>query len=277
MKLLTILLFVCCSALAQQSQSGDAGNVEYSLGIVPQQSTQKLATMWLPLIDYLNAQTGFSITFSTAKDIPTFEDRVAEQEYDLAYINPYHYVVFSDSANYVPLARDAHKRISGIIVVREDSPYTTLQQLHGATLAFPAPAAFAASIIPRGMLAKENISINAQYVNSHDSVYLNVINGLFPAGGGIIRTLEHLPKMQNEKLRILWRSQDFTPHALAVHSRVPEAHRKKILAALIALNDSAENAHLLRGINFSGFAEAHDSDWDDVRELGILSLSRPYY
>ncbi|HBY40667.1 phosphonate transport system substrate-binding protein [Marisediminitalea aggregata] len=277
MKLLTILLFVSCSALAQQSQSGDAGNVEYSLGIVPQQSTQKLATMWLPLIDYLNAQTGFSITFSTAKDIPTFEDRVAEQEYDLAYINPYHYVVFSDSANYVPLARDAHKRISGIIVVREDSPYTTLQQLHGATLAFPAPAAFAASIIPRGMLAKENISINAQYVNSHDSVYLNVINGLFPAGGGIIRTLEHLPKMQNEKLRILWRSQDFTPHALAVHSRVPEAHRKKILAALIALNDSAENAHLLRGINFSGFAEAQDSDWDDVRELGILSLSRPYY
>jgi phosphonate transport system substrate-binding protein len=83
--------------------------------------------------------------------------------------------------------------------------------------------------------------------------------------------------MQNEKLRILWRSQDFTPHALAVHSRVPEAHRKKILAALIALNDSAENAHLLRGINFSGFAEAHDSDWDDVRELGIFSLSRPYY
>lgn len=277
MKLLTILLFVCCSALAQQPQSGVAGNVEYSLGIVPQQSSQKLATMWLPLIGYLNAQTGFSISFSTAKDIPTFEDRVAEQEYDLAYINPYHYVVFSDSANYVPLARDAHKRISGIIVVREDSPYTTLQQLHGATLAFPAPAAFAASIIPRGMLAKENISINAQYVNSHDSVYLNVINGLFPAGGGIIRTLEHLPKMQNEKLRILWRSQDFTPHALAVHSRVPEAHRKKILAALIALNDSAENAHLLRGINFSGFAEAQDSDWDDVRELGILSLSRPYY
>lgn len=277
MKLLTILLFVCCSALAQQSQSGDAGNVEYALGIVPQQSSQKLATMWLPLIDYLNAQTGFSISFSTAKDIPTFENRVARQEYDLAYMNPYHYVVFSDSANYVPLAKDAHKRISGIIVVREDSPYTTLQQLHGATLAFPAPAAFAASIIPRGMLAKENISINAQYVNSHDSVYLNVINGLFPAGGGIIRTLEHLPKMQNEKLRILWRSQDFTPHALAVHSRVPEAHRKKILAALIALNDSAENAHLLRGINFSGFAEAQDSDWDDVRELGILSLSRPYY
>jgi len=277
MKLLTILLFVSCSTLAQQPQTGVAGNVEYSLGIVPQQSSQKLATMWLPLIDYLNAQTGFSISFSTAKDIPTFENRVARQEYDLAYINPYHYVVFSDSANYVPLARDAHKRISGIIVVREDSPYTTLQQLHGATLAFPAPAAFAASIIPRGMLAKENISINAQYVNSHDSVYLNVINGLFPAGGGIIRTLEHLPKMQNEKLRILWRSQDFTPHALAVHSRVPEAHRKKILAALIALNDSAENAHLLRGINFSGFAEAQDSDWDDVRELGILSLSRPYY
>lgn len=277
MKALLVLLLVCTGVFAQQPEPVVQTPVQYSLGIVPQQSAQKLAGMWIPVIDYINEKTGFAISFATATDIPTFENRVAQQDYDLVYMNPYHYVVFSESANYLPLARDAHKRISGIIVVRKDSPYTTLEQLYGKTLAFPAPAAFAASIIPRGQLAKENISINAQYVNSHDSVYLNVINGLFPAGGGIIRTFEHLPQVQNEQLRILWKSKDYTPHALAVHSRVPEAHRRLILDALLSLSESEDNAHLLQGINFTGFIEAMDSDWDDVRELGILSLSRPYY
>lgn len=277
MKALLVLLLVCTGVFAQQPEPVVQTPVQYSLGIVPQQSAQKLAGMWIPVIDYINEKTGFAISFATATDIPTFENRVAQQDYDLVYMNPYHYVVFSESANYLPLARDAHKRISGIIVVRKDSPYTTLEQLYGKTLAFPAPAAFAASIIPRGQLAKENISINAQYVNSHDSVYLNVINGLFPAGGGIIRTFEHLPQVQNEQLRILWKSKDYTPHALAVHSRVPEAHRRLILDALLSLSESEDNAHLLQGINFTGFIEAQDSDWDDVRELGILSLSRPYY
>ncbi|TPV57924.1 phosphate/phosphite/phosphonate ABC transporter substrate-binding protein [Aestuariibacter sp. GS-14] len=277
MKALLVLLLVCTGVFAQQPEPVVQTPVQYSLGIVPQQSAQKLAGMWIPVIDYINEKTGFAISFATATDIPTFENRVAQQDYDLVYMNPYHYVVFSESANYLPLARDAHKRISGIIVVKKDSPYTTLEQLYGKTLAFPAPAAFAASIIPRGQLAKENISINAQYVNSHDSVYLNVINGLFPAGGGIIRTFEHLPQVQNEQLRILWKSKDYTPHALAVHSRVPEAHRRLILDALLSLSESEDNAHLLQGINFTGFIEALDSDWDDVRELGILSLSRPYY
>ncbi|MFS1703081.1 phosphate/phosphite/phosphonate ABC transporter substrate-binding protein [Alteromonas sp. AMM-1] len=277
MKALLVLLLVCTGVFAQQPEPVVQTPVQYSLGIVPQQSAQKLAGMWIPVIDYINEKTGFAISFATATDIPTFENRVAQQDYDLVYMNPYHYVVFSESANYLPLARDAHKRISGIIVVRKDSPYTTLEQLYGKTLAFPAPAAFAASIIPRGQLAKENISINAQYVNSHDSVYLNVINGLFPAGGGIIRTFEHLPQVQNEQLRILWKSKDYTPHALAVHSRVPEAHRRLILDALLSLSESEDNTHLLQGINFTGFIEALDSDWDDVRELGILSLSRPYY
>ncbi len=273
MRILLVLFLLSGSVFAQNIDTSP----QYSLGIVPQQSAQKLAGMWIPLIDYLNAETGFSISFTTATDIPTFENRVAKQEYDLVYMNPYHYVVFSDSANYLPLARDGQKRISGIIVVKKDSPYTTLEQLYGKTLAFPAPAAFAASIIPRGMLAKENISINAQYVNSHDSVYLNVINGLFPAGGGIIRTLEHLPNTQHEQLRILWKSEDYTPHALAVHSRMPEEHRRRILKALIALNNKTELSFLLKDINFTGFVEAKDSDWDDVRELGILSLSRPYF
>jgi len=47
-------------------------------GIVPQQSAKKLAATWSSMLAELSKRTGFQVIFSTAKDIPTFERRLAE-------------------------------------------------------------------------------------------------------------------------------------------------------------------------------------------------------
>ena len=60
-----------------------------SIGIVPQQNATKLARLWTPICNYLSQQTGHRFVFKTAKDIPTFEKRLAAGEYDIAYMNPY--------------------------------------------------------------------------------------------------------------------------------------------------------------------------------------------
>ena len=57
-----------------------------------------MAETWQPLIDYVSNYTGFEIDFKTAKDIPTFEANLADGKYDIAYVNPYHFVVFNESA-----------------------------------------------------------------------------------------------------------------------------------------------------------------------------------
>ncbi|GGF69487.1 phosphate/phosphite/phosphonate ABC transporter substrate-binding protein [Alteromonas lipolytica] len=275
--LFSILLALCVTpAIARLDNTSNPPRV-YSFGVVPQQSAFKLAKMWTPLLQHLSEQTGISIQFVTAKDIPSFENELAAGNYDLSYMNPYHYVVFSDKAGYVPLVRDSKKGLKGIIVTRHDSPITSIQQLQGLALAFPAPAAFAASIIPRAEMNRAGISIVPRYVNSHDSVYLNVIKSLFPAGGGIIRSLEHLPEAQRSQLRILWQSKTYTSHAIAAHSRVPPAQRKQLVAFFAGLSQSEQGRSLLKQLNFSQLDAATDSDWDDIRELGIHSLSRPDY
>ncbi|MEM0912600.1 MAG: phosphate/phosphite/phosphonate ABC transporter substrate-binding protein, partial [Pseudomonadota bacterium] len=207
-----------------------------TFGVVPQQSAKKLAQSWSPMLAYLSAKSGVQLEFATAKDIPTFEKRLANGEYDIAYMNPYHFVVFSESAGYQALAKQLNKSIYGIIVVPKDSDIQSLSDLKDKTLAFPAPAAFAATIIPQASLQDAGIDISSQYVSSHDSVYLNVQRGIFPAGGGVVRTLNATRPEVKEQLRVLWKSPGFTSHAIATNANVSNSTRAALLEAMLNAN-----------------------------------------
>ncbi len=159
-----------------------------TFGVVPQESAGRLAEQWTPLMRLLSAELGVAVRFATAPDIPSFERRVLEGQYDIVYMNPYHYVEFSSSPGYRAIAREGGKRIHGIVVVADGNPATGLQALEGQTIAFPAPAAFAATLLVRAELERLGVRYTPQFVGSHESVYLNVAKGFAVAGGGIERT-----------------------------------------------------------------------------------------
>ncbi len=243
---------------------------DYSFGIVPQQAAQTLAAKWTPIFNFISQESGYQIRFSTAKDIPTFEQRLSAGEYDFAYMNPYHYTVFSQKPGYVALARRKDQGLQGILVVAKDSPIQSIRELNNQTLAFPSPAAFAASVVPRAVLKAQGIKIKPQYVSSHDSVYLSVSKNLFPAGGGVKRTFNNTDAQVRHQLRVLWETKAYTPHAIAVHPNIPTEVREKVLVALLKLNETAEGKQLLNSISVEyGIIAAQDSDWDDVRALKI--------
>lgn len=250
--------------------AGAQGEAPPSLvfGVVPQQSATKLAQSWVPLLNELGRRAGLEIRFRTAPDIPEFERRVAAGEYDIAYMNPYHYAVFSAEPGYRAFAK-AKDRLQGILVVRSDSPIRDPHALAGATLAFPAPAAFAASVLPRAWLTQEGIPFTPKFVASHDSVYLAVAKGLYPAGGGVVRTFESLEPQSRAQLRVLWTTQAYTPHAFAAHPRVGEEELNRLTHALVTLDQSEAGRTLLAPLGMPGFEAAQDSDWNDVRALGI--------
>jgi phosphonate transport system substrate-binding protein len=155
-------LLICMNPL-------QANQPELSVGIVPQQSATELARDWIPLLQEVAARSGIRLQFKTAPDIPTFEDRLKRGDYDLAYMNPYHYTVFSDAPGYRAFAKEKDRRLVGIIVVAKTSTVTNIKQLAGKTVAFPAPAAFAASILPRAEFSRTEVPIVAKFVTSHDS------------------------------------------------------------------------------------------------------------
>lgn len=241
-------------------------------GVVPQQSAAKLARSWIPLLQFVSERSGVNLKFATAPDIPTFERRLANGDYDIAYMNPYHYVVLNKEVGFKALVHEKDKRIKGIIVANKNSAIDKLEDLSEQTIAFPAPASFAATLIPKANLIKKDINFNYQYVNSHDAVYRNIAEGRFVAGGGIIRTFNALPESVQNELKIIWTSDNYTPHAIATYPSVNEATRQKLLAAFLEVENAEHSTELLAPLAMKGFVKASCDDWDDVRDLNINFL-----
>lgn len=263
-----VVLLLVCSTLW-----GENGPVQsLSFGVVPQQATSKLAGRWEPILAYLSEKSGIPIRFTTAKYIPTFEKHLAAGLYDLSYMNPYHYTVFHHKSGYKALARARDKQIEGIIVTRKNASLEGISELDGVHLAFPSPAAFAASILPQNELKRLNISFTPHYVSSHDSVYRTVASGIFPAGGGVMRTFMAADADVRERLQIFWKTPGYTPHAIAAHPRVSGEVLSRIQEALIGMEKTPEGKKLLELLKIKGWQPARDADWDDVRKLDIKQL-----
>lgn len=243
-----------------------------TFGVVPQQASEKLARDWVPVMALLSEHLGRRIRFATAPTIPEFERRLDAGAYDIAYMNPYHFIKAHQKPGYRALARQSNHQLRGIIVVSRDLTVESVAELAGQKVAFPAPKAFAATLITRSYLNQEAPGYTATYVNSHDSVYRSVADGLFAAGGGIVRTFRETEPEIRSKLEILWLSPGYTSHAIATHPDLSEGLRAQLMDALLALSSDETGKKLLKALGMSGFEAANNVDWDDVRSLDLGDL-----
>lgn len=274
---ISMMLLSSPAAVAQDTEVAEVIGkpTVLTFGVVPQQAASTLARKWSPLLAALSQNANFQLRFATAPDIPTFEKRLARGEYDVAYMNPYHFTVFNHAPGYQALVKEKNKKIQGIIVVNKQSDIRSLDQLEGTELAFPAPAAFAASVLPRANLKIKGLTNDIKYVGSHDSVYLAVAQGLVAGGGGVKRTFKTMDKAITAQLRILWETPGYTPHAVAVNPRVDASIMSELAQGFSHLSSTPEGLKLLESLGFKPFEPAKNSDWDDVRALGLGEFSQP--
>lgn len=242
----------------------------FSFGVVPQQNPTALAKAWAPALSYLSQKTGYKLEFQTAKDITTFNQRLKTGAFDFAYMNPYLYAV-DKSRRYKVFAKEKDTRLRGIIIVAKNSPYTSLASLKNTTMAFPDPDAFAATLLPLAYLEQSGIRVTLKNVMSHDSVYRAVAKGLYPAGGGVVKTLEKTDPLVRDQLRVLWTSPPYTPHPIATHIRTPQPVIDKVFAAMATMHLDPQGKILLEGLKFKGIESAEDHEYEAIRALSDLS------
>lgn len=271
-RIISILLFslVILYALPQMAiAETKKSQVIISFGVGPQQSASELAKRWVPIFQYLSEKTGYDIQFTTAKDIPTYQQQAKEGFFDMLYINPYHYTLFNKSAGYDVFATEKDAKLVGVLVVRKDSPYNSVADLNGMNLAFPSPNAVTATVLPLAHFKENNISVTPNYIVSMDSVYRAVAKGLYPAGGGEQRTFNSLDPEIRSQLRILWSAEPFPAFIFAAHPRVPKDVVKRVQAAMLEIDKDPKGMELLKVINLKGIVSAKDSDYDSVRKLNL--------
>ena len=272
---LILFLFAGAPVHAADISPPDAASATLlRFAITPQQSPRELAKRWGPIIQYISDRSGVPLQFQTANGLSTYQQEMKAGVYDISFINAYYYAAFSKDAGYKVFAQEKDAKFVGIMVVRKDSPYQTLEELAGKQLALPGPTAVT-SMLAYTHLKANNIDFSPNYVISMDSVYRAVAKGLFPAGQGEMRTFGSMEPEIRDQLRILWSADPMPPFTFSAHPRVPQAALQKIQKAMLEMADDPEGAELLKAINMKGIAAAQDSEYEAVRKLKLLTPEPP--
>lgn len=262
-----IYLFLLCLFCGTTSYAEPA---TYTFGVVPQFDAQKIYAIWHPILNELEKQTGYTFRLAGSPTIPAFEVQFTVGEFDFAYMNPYHALKAAQSQQYVPLVRDVGRALYGIVVVRKDSDINRVEQLHKKTIAFPAPNALGASLIPRADFENRyGIEVIPRYVQSHSSVYLNVALGRVAAGGGVQKSLAQQDATVRDKLRILYQTRDFSPHPVVAHGRIPPDVRDKVKQAFLQIAATQEGRLLLSKVPIKEIGPASLADYQPLSEWGL--------
>jgi phosphonate transport system substrate-binding protein len=243
---------------------------EFTFGVVPQFTTQRINDIWSPLLAELSARSGDTYTLTIEPDINEFESAFQRGDYDFAYMNPWHGVVANEAQGYLPIIRDGASTLKGVLVVRADSGINRIEQLERPEIAFPSPNALGASLLMRAELATlHNIEVSPLYVRTHPSVYLNVALGKSIAGGGVMRTLRAQPSAIQEQLKVIHETREISPHPISVHPRVSSEARDRFISAVNQAAASTRGATLFAEVPIQAPAAASLDDYLILREWNL--------
>lgn len=240
-----------------------------SVGVVPQLPATETLKRWSPFLENIGKSTDLCFVLSVSTSIPEFESEFLQGRHDLAFMNPYHQVMAFKAQGYEAMLADT-RLLTGILVVAKDSPAKSLGDLQGATLSFPAPNAFAASLLIRSILADQGVSFKASYVKTHTNVYRSVALGSAKAGGGVNNTLLRESESLRATLRVLYETPGFRAHPFSAHPRVSSELRAAITKHILQMTSKPEHQNLLNQVQMPNPAQAsHSRDYAPLQKLGI--------
>ena len=220
----------------------------YTFDVVPQFPAAKIYATWAPVLERVGQAAQVCFELRIASSIPEFEQLLWSGQAQWAYANPYHAVVAHRRHRYVPVLADGKDKLSGILVVPKDSPIQSVEGLRAQQVAFPAPNAFAASLLIRAELARKRIDITPVFVKTHGNVYRSVLARDVPAGGGVNNTLASESKEMQSQLRVLYETDAYMPHPVVAHPSIAAASRQRVLRAFLQLTQDEAGQRLLDGV-----------------------------
>ncbi len=264
-----LILLLSWNCFASDIEKADVERV-YTIGIVPQFDIRRLHDIWTPILNELQARTGYRFMIRGSATIPTFEQELISGTFDFAYINPFHALIANRSVGYIPLLKDVGRQLHGIIVVAKDSPIESVTELAGKTIAYPAPNALGATLLVKAELQdKYGISTSQRYVLTHSSVYLNVALGEVVAGGGVQKTLDRQSPAIREAVKVLYKTRGVAAHPIASHPRVPESVRQDVIDALLAIGKTEAGKALLARIPMKQIDTASLTDYKSIDDMKL--------
>jgi phosphonate transport system substrate-binding protein len=245
------------------------------LGVHPLHNPQMLFDHFQPLVDELNRQlSDVEIRLEASRDYPSYDKKLYAGQFHLAMPNPYE-AVEAERRGYRFLARwnnDADFR--GLCLVRKDSGIHAVDDLKGRAVAYPAPSALAATMLPQWYLKQHGLDVfkdlGTRYVGSHESAMLNVLQGATALGctwPPPWRAFQQTRPVEAQQLMPLFQTETLPSVAVMARADVPPDVVAQVRASLLRLNETEAGRHILAKIGIPGFAPADHTTYLPVSDF----------
>lgn len=284
-----MIVIVLCSAILpgsvgkvraqDQTGQGAADTRALSLGFFPIISTVALYKRFAPLRDYLAEMLQRPVNMATAKDFPTFLQRSDARQYDIVITAPHFALRAADSGKY-RIRAALQGEVYQLLVVRNDSPLATLDQLAGKKIATPPPDALMTMIGRRALavagLTGKRAPVYRAYAShnaANEALLAREVDAAI-ASSNVIKKA----KGKGAPFRILGRSFKLPNMATLVASDLDPELGERIMQILVNMNTTAKGQQVLRQIRFPGYREVKSpAEYEPVRpymELAAEDLAK---
>lgn len=247
----------------------------YVFAVHPLHNPQLLQQKFEPLMRYLGEKIpDAAFDLDASNNYADYEEKLRQRQPHFSLPNPYHAVLARDWGYHVLAKMGNDDVFRGIFIVRKDSPVKVPADLRGKVVAYPAPTALAAAMMPQLYLQKQGIDVetelNNQYVGTHNSSIMNAYLGQSAASATWPVAWEGFRKAnpkEAEELKVIWQTPQLIQNAVIVREDVPPALRDRVRELLTHLQDSEEGRAILASIDTSRFDASDDQQFEVVRRF----------
>ena len=266
-------LFALLAIASPAGAAAEPAQSAYRLGIFPYVAPRQIVEFYGPVAASMQAALSRPVTLESAPTFPDFSQKLAEQAYDIALIQPFDYPQVVEKRGYIPLAQLSTKLVSQLYV-RDDSRYRKIEDLRGTIVAMP-PAEAATTRMSLRTLHDHKLvpgrDVEVRFFNSHDSCIQQVWTGGASACGTASPRILTFEERMHAKLRAIHDSPPIPHIVFVAHPRVPAEDRARLQALITGWGQNEPGRTLLKRLDYPEFVVHRPGEYAMMRNFDPLA------
>lgn len=272
---LRVLICAGVYSCSYKSEDDIAGISTIRVGVLPDESMEKLQIRYKGLLEYLSEETGHRYELLVPDTYQELVDMFHDAKIDLAYFGGYTFVKANVNDGAFPLVmRDVDIQFTSYFLARFDNHRKNIPDFKDKVFCYGSRLSTSGHLMPRFFLREKRIMpetffSEVRYSGSHDKTASWVCDGVVDLGVVNSKVADKLFEegyLKREDVRIVWETPPYADYVWAVRPSMKESTRVIIRDAF--LNLSLENkGHrlILDNLSASYFIPAGAKDFADIK------------
>ena len=245
----------------------------YTFYVLNQRSVALTAQYWNPILLHVSKKSGVPLELKLSKTAQEGNAMAEKGGYDFQYTNHF-FTPERDRLGWKAFVRPAGPGIRSQIVVPEDSPIQTLQDLSGKDVGFVTPDGFTGYWLPYDALLRANVKVNVVFTGNQEASFAQLRVNKIAAAGVNSSVMARYGRREAFKYRALWTSELYGDLCIMASPGVPNTIVVAVRDALVDMVSDDEGrkvleagAELLKSTGELGFVAVEDRDYDNYRRF----------